>query len=356
MESKRIGAEFKRLLAGEKTDRPLVWLWGAVPSFAVKNVGYPAVAAYNDPEKSFDAQIKTITMYGEDGIPRMAVGGTVDLTWVFGGEIKWPLGEYDMAPIASQYPVSGEADLYKISIPDNIAEAGPLPLYLDFARLCQDHNLPIFPFITSPLEGVRSICGPDLLMRWMIKRPDIIHNLLRKVTNYSVKIVRLFANIFPPDNTLIYVAAPTASNQMISPRMFETFVLPYQKELHQETLSTGIGTIFCHICGDHNKNLSLWQEVPMGDPGIVSFGHEVSLDDAISHFGKDCVIAGNIDPALIISGKPGDIYQLCKQALAKGVNAPRGFILMPGCGVPYNVPSYNLFMLKQAVEERCENR
>jgi hypothetical protein len=51
---------------------------GAVPSFAVQNIGYPAVAAYNDPLKSFEAQIETITQFGEDGIPRMAVGGASD--------------------------------------------------------------------------------------------------------------------------------------------------------------------------------------------------------------------------------------------------------------------------------------
>ena len=73
--------------AGDKGD--------AVPSFAVETAGYPAVAAYNDPETCFSAQIEIIRKLGEHGIPRMAVGGASDLTWAFGGEIRWPDGAFD---------------------------------------------------------------------------------------------------------------------------------------------------------------------------------------------------------------------------------------------------------------------
>ena len=342
------GARFKHLLAGENVTRPLVWLYGAVPTFALQNMGYPAVAAYNDPEKSFWSQIKTAEMFGDDGIPRMAVGGASDVTWAFGGEIKWPTGEYDMAPVATRYPVTTEADVQGVRLPLDIANAGPLPKYLMLAQLQHAHNLPVFPFITSPIEGARSLCGPELLLRWMIKQPELAHRLLRLATDYSVAVVQLFAKRYTPSSILVYLAAPTASNQMLSPRFFQTFVLPYQLELHKEILATGIRHIYCHICGEQNKNLSLWRQIPMGDPGIVSFGHEVDLATAIEHFGAQCIIAGNIEPAVIHLGPPEEIYRLCRDALEKGHRAPRGFILMPGCGIPPGVPPYHLYLLTKA--------
>ncbi len=351
MASTQIGNRFRDLLSGKSTNRPLVWLWGAVPSFAVENAGYPAVAAYNDPQKAFDAQIETITRLGEDGIPRMAVGGASDVTWAFGGQIKWPEGEYAMAPIATSHPVNSEAEVETLSLPEDVATAGPLPLYLDFARRCHKNNLPVFPFVTSPIEGARSLCGPELLLRWMIKQPDLAHRLLRIATEYSVAVVRLFAATFPPEDMLTYLAAPTASNQMLSPKFFETFVLPYQKELHEEILHTGIRHIYCHICGEHNRNLPLWQQIPMGDPGVVSFGHEVSIETAVEFFGRDCIIAGNIEPAVIHMGEPNEIYRLCMDALTQGSRAPRGHILMPGCGISPGVPIENLLMLKKAARD-----
>ncbi|MBW2707261.1 MAG: hypothetical protein JRD84_13260, partial [Deltaproteobacteria bacterium] len=134
MDSESIGSKFRHLLAGKIKNRPLVWLWGAVPSFAVQNVGFPVAAAYNDPQKSFDAQIETIAQFGDDGIPRMAVGGASDVTWAFGGTIKWPVGEYAMAPTATHHPANSEAEAEALSMPDDAATAGPLPLYLVFAK------------------------------------------------------------------------------------------------------------------------------------------------------------------------------------------------------------------------------
>jgi uroporphyrinogen decarboxylase len=316
MDSTQIGSKFRQLLSGKIINHPLVWLWGAVPSFAVQNVGYSVAAAYNDPQKSFDAQIETIAQFGEDGIPRMAVGGALDVTWAFGGTLKWPVGEYAMAPIAPRHPVNSIAEVEALSLPDDAATAGPLPLYLDFARCCQKKGLPVFPFITSPNEGARSLCGPELLMRWMAKEPDLAHRLLRLATAYSVAVVHLFAATFRPEDMLTYLAAPTASNQMLSPRFFETFVLPYQKKLHEKILQAGIRHIYCHICGEQNKNLPLWHKIPMGNPGIVSFGHEVAIETAVKSFGRDCIIAGNIEPAVIHMGRPAEIYRLCMAALA----------------------------------------
>ncbi len=348
LEEGQIGENFKKLLAGKGPGRPLVWLYGAVPSFAVQNVGYDPVTAYNDPEKAFDAQVKTIAMYGTDGIPRMAVGGASDVTWAFGGKIRWPTGEFDMAPVALRHPVNSEQDAMSVKLPADISTAGPMPLYLAMARLQRDNGFPVFPFVTSPIEGARSICGPEFLMRWMLKKPELAHRMLRLATDYSVAVVRYFARAFPRSDQLIYVAAPTASNQMISPKLFETFVLPYQYELHTETLAAGIGHIYCHICGEQNKNLPLWQQIPMGDPGIVSFGHEVDLVDAVACFGDKCIVAGNVEPAVIHLGPAREVYRLSCEALEKGRKSPRGFILMPGCGIPPNVPPYHLYMLKKA--------
>jgi uroporphyrinogen decarboxylase len=232
--------------------------------------------------------------------------------------------------------------------PDDVSTAGPMPMYLAMANLQSDNNLPVFPFITSPIEGARSLCGPENLMRWMLKKPELAHHILRLATDYSVAVVRYFAASFPPEEQLIFVAAPTASNQMISPKLFETYVLPYQHELHSKTLETGIRHIVCHICGEQNLNLPLWKQIPMGNPGVVSFGHEVDLNAAVKLFGDSSIIAGNVSPALIHMGPADEVYRISWEALEKGRKAACGFILMPGCGIPWNVPAYHLHMFKKA--------
>ena len=89
----------------------------------------------------------------------------------------------------------------------------------------------------------------------------------------------------------------------------------------------------------------------MGNPGIVSFGHEVEIETAVKFFGRDCIIAGNIEPAVIHMGQPEEVYRLSMAALVQGSGSPRGYILMPGCGIPPGVPAENLLMLKKAAED-----
>ena len=320
----KIGYRIRLIMNGRKPDRPLVWFWGAVPAFAVKYAGYGADVAYNDPKKSFRAQIQAIEIYGTDNIPIIAVGGASDLTWVFGGKIRWPSGEYEMAPIVERYPIEKEIEVKDISLPEDIHSSGPIPLYKNFSDLQKQNGLPITIFITSPLEGARSLCNPEKLMRWIIKYPELSERLMRVACDYSVRVVRLWAKRYNPEDIMVYLTAPTSSNQMISPSQFKKFVFPFQKELHEKILDTGINTIFCHICGDHNLNLPYWAGIPMGENGIVSIGHEVDIRDAVEYFGRKSVIAGNIEPAIILSGNPEEVLQLCRIALEKGKNALRG--------------------------------
>ena len=145
---------------------------------------------------------------------------------------------------------------------------------------------------------------------------------------------------------------PTDANQVISPKQFEEFAFPYQKELHEKVFELGIKRFtHSHICGDQNLNLPFWAQVPMGTPGIVSFGHEVELTTAIRYFGDTCIIAGNVEPAVIQNGTPDQVYQLCRRCVEAAKYAPRGFILTTGCALPPMAPPYNVYMMKKAVSD-----
>ena len=89
----------------------------------------------------------------------------------------------------------------------------------------------------------------------------------------------------------------------------------------------------------------------MGNPGIISIGKEVDISTAIEYFGDTCIIAGNIEPAILQAGTPEEIYELSRQAIEKGKSAPRGYALMQGCEVPINTPPYNLYTMRRAIDD-----
>jgi hypothetical protein len=102
--------------------------------------------------------------------------------------------------------------------------------------------------------------------------------------------------VFGLENILCMDAATTESNQVISPKVFEAFALPYAVELRQKTLAMAARMFTKHVCGDQ-------------------------------------------------------IYELCKQAILKGKDSPRGYILMSGCELAPDTPPYNLYVMKKAVED-----
>ena len=105
-----------------------------------------------------------------------------------------------------------------------------------------------------------------------------------------------------------------------------------------------------HICGEHNENLPYWAQIPMGDPGIVSFGHEVDLEKAAEYFPND-IIYGNLEPAIIQSGTPEQVYEAAKVVIEKGKKAPGGFILAPGCEMPPRAAPENVMAMTRAVND-----
>jgi uroporphyrinogen decarboxylase len=333
------------LLNGRPVDR--IGYFSFILGFCARNAGYPVASVYNDPEKSFQVQTWTREQYGYDSDPFFGYASYGGLE--FGGEIKLPDGDYEQAPSHKRFAVVTEEDVTRLLLPE-VKTAGMLPSAMQFSQIQVKNGL--FPSVVvgGPFTIAGNICSVERLCRWLIKKPDLGHRLLRLATDHVIDVVRDWIAAFGVSRVSLQIWEPLASNQIISPKQFEKFVLPYQLELHQKILDMGIRYILCHICGDQNLNLPYWAQVPMGN-GIISIGKEVDITKAIEYFGDTCIIAGNIEPSMLQTGTSREIYELCRQAIEKGKRSPRGFILMQGCEVPVNTPPYNLYTLRKAVDD-----
>ena len=147
------------------------------------------------------------------------------------------------------------------------------------------------------------------------------------------------------------MSSPCESNQVISPRLFEKFALPFHMEYHEKLKGLGVNRFFFHVCGEQNMNLPLLAEAcSWAHPSILSFGHEVDLEKAAELFPED-IIFGNIEPSIIQMGSPQEVYELAKAAIGKGKQAPGGFVLSAGCELPVFSPPVNVFAITKAVDD-----
>jgi len=222
---------------------------------------------------------------------------------------------------------------------------------MQFSKMQQQFGMPITFPCGGPITCAGHIVEVSTLCRWMVKKPELVHRLARLATDHILQVAQYWVDTFGPERIIARDILPIEANQIISPGQFEEFVFPYLKEVHQKVLAMGVKHFITHICGEQNLNLPYLAQVPMGDPGIVSFGHEVGLTTAIKYFGDKCVIAGNVNPTVIQTGTARQVYELTKQCIEEAKYAPRGYILTAGCDVSPLTPPYNIYVMVKAIND-----
>ena len=335
------------LFSYQRPDR--VPLGAMSTGFSTKNAGYTVADAYDNPEKSFEAMLWTTEQYGWDPVPQYS-GHTVLGAWDFGGKIRLPESEYEGALVVTEYPVKCESDVEKLALPDP-KTAGRIPKAFRFSQLQREHDLPAFFFSRSPFTMAANICGIELFLRWLMKKPELSKRLLDLALTHIINVLDYWLEEFGVDNVFVWMSSPSESNQLISPKMMEKFALPYHVKYQEVLKERGIRRFGFHICGDQNLNLPILAEESLWDhPSVLSFGHEVDIEKAAKYFPED-IIFGNIEPAVIQMGAPGEVYELCREAISKGKKCPGGFILGPGCGLPVSAPPVKVYAMTKAVND-----
>ena len=338
----------ERLMKGNPLDR-VPFSIGAF-AFNCINVGYSIYDWYADMQKAFESAKWTTEQYGAMWMP---MGGYPAVgPWEFGGKIKWPKKEYDQCPYVEPVVANEEmAWALRLPEPEMLKDTGYIPRFCEFARIAASHGLPYSLAMYCPWTTAGNIVGIERLCRWAIKKPDLAHYLLELATDFLVLVHQLIIEAAGVQGCFVSNSTASASNQLISPKHFKEFVLPYLIDYHTKLIKMGVPGIFLHICGQQNTNYEFYPKVPLTPISIISVSHEVDLEKASATF-PDHIIMGNVEPALLQLGRPKDIYAACCKAIAKGKKHKRGFILSPGCELPPQTPPYNIWVMAKAVNDQ----
>ena len=334
------------LLRGEPVDRvPFIpFIFGHTAWVC----GQPIAKTFDDAALSFRCHMLAREMYGYDGGPLYAYA--LAGAWEMGGEIEFPYKKYMSAPIVTKRPVQNEDDVYKLQVPEDVSRAGAIPIYLEFARRQAEAGMPITVHVGSPSCFADAVMGTDLLMLWMIKKPHLVHMVMDKVSDFTIKVAELWVREFGPERIMAFHGCGMDSNQLVSPRQFAEYSMKYHIKINQRLIELGITMNFTHICGEENRNLPYWQQVPFGKRALLSFGHEVPLQKAMEMF-PDHIIAGNVNTTVMQEGTPEEVLALSRECVEIGKQHQAGFALMSSCDVPVYTPPVNLYQMVKACRE-----
>ena len=324
------------LVLGEPLDR-VPCLQFMLGHAAVVN-GKPIAKVYDDAAASLACQLSAKELYGHDGLilHGWANAGGAE----FGGVVEYPYRKYTGAPMMKANPVQTEDDAWNLRVPDDITTVGTIPIALEFSRLEAEAGLPVTLQVGSPLTWAGSICGEERLAVWMIKKPDLVHSVLRVVTDFILAKAAYWVREFGAERLFAFDLC-IETNKLYSPKQFATFGFPYLNEVHDHLTAAGVGIVMSHICGEQNKNLPLWSQLSYGRRGLISVGKEVSLEVAREAF-PTCVVMGNVDPVAVQEATPEQMLALCRDCIEQGKDHPGGYALMTGCEVPPQAPPVNV--------------
>ena len=220
-------------------------------------------------------------------------------------------------------------------LPEFTKDKGRLPMFFEATKKLVEKigdEKAVFALCCGPFTLALHLRGSAFIMD-MMKKPDEAH----KVLKYCAEFTRRMGEWYMETGAHVVAVVDPMTSQ-IAPKHFEAFVSPYVKPVIDEVRGKGgIVTLFC--CGNATKNIELMMK---SKPDAIAFDEQVDLQ-----FVKDLAdryqvsFEGNIPlTTTLLFGSPRECVADVKKRIEIG--GRRGYILSPGCDLPYDTPFYNL--------------
>lgn len=226
-------------------------------------------------------------------------------------------------------------DVSIADLPEFTKDKGRIPVCLEATKKIVDaigDETAVLALICGPFTLAMHLAGSSFLTG-MIENPSKARELLDYCADIAVKMSGWYLEL---GVDAIAVVDPMTSQ--ISPRHFKRFVTPCMEPIISAIHGQkGLVTLFC--CGNATKNIELMMQCK---PDGIAFDEQVSLDMAyeLSKKYKVCVEGNMALTTTLLFGSPAECVVEAKGCISTDRN--RGYILSPGCDLPFDTPFYNL--------------
>ncbi|MGI6028160.1 MAG: MtaA/CmuA family methyltransferase [Candidatus Heteroscillospira sp.] len=254
---------------------------------------------------------------------------------ILGARVEY--GNIDTFPQIA--PSRTVTDASKLEIPNDLEDAGRIPVVLEAIRI-QKKNYPDIPIVChtmGPFATASLIFGFGKLLEWMVLDDENYPAIMEKLTDFSQRYSRL---IEKAGADIIQFGEAASSCEVIGSETYEYKVAPYHSLLPG---ALGIPSVL-HICGDITPCMHC---LPGTGMDAISYDWKVSNKYAKSLLEGKVKTIGNIDPlGVLLNGTPDTVRSAVFAAMEEGVD-----VLAPGCCLPPRMPAENIKALVDAHRE-----
>lgn len=271
---------------------------------------------------------KARELYRPDGLPIM-----FDLQMeaeVLGCELRWA---DETPPAVASHPLEQGAQLQDLPAFDVANGRFPLVLdALDQVKKEMDDEIALYGLICGPFTLALHLMGNNLFLH-MFDNPDYV----KAVIGFCSVVAQKAATAYIEHGVdVVGVVDPMTSQ--ISPAHFTGFVTPYVNQVFDHIREQGcLSSLF--VCGDASRNLEVMARARCDN---ISIDENIPLEHI-----RDMTRSGNKSfggnlklTSVLLLATPDDARLDAIRCIDIGGGC--GFVLAPGCDLPYNVPPENL--------------
>jgi MtaA/CmuA family methyltransferase len=313
-------------IRGEPCDRPAVT--PIFMSWAANFIGRTYRDYYLDADVLAESQLAVARAFGLDQVS--AISDPWREASAYGMEFDYP--EHGVGRPHAML-IQSPADISRIRPFDIENAERPRQRIESVRKMAQavGRTHSVLGWVEGPLALYADLRGVESMFLDLIDTPDVYVQAAGTIIDNQIRFAR--AQVAAGAD-MIGVGDAVAS--LVSPKMYEQFVLPFEKRLFDAIHEAG-AAVKLHICGDISNSIGL---IAQTGCDIVDLDWMVPLEASRQIVSPNVTLCGNFDPtAILLQGTPGDVAQAARECLASG---GQRFILQPGCEVPPGTPERNI--------------
>ena len=189
-------------------------------------------------------------------------------------------------------------------------------------------------WVEGPCAEGADLRGINRLMLDFHDAPEFVNELFSFVIANALECARAQLAVGAD-----YIGVGDAAASLVGPRIYETFVWPYEKKLVDGIHAAG-GRVRLHICGSIRRVL---ERVAKLGCEMVDIDYPVPMLEARARMGPAQVVAGNLDPVgAVRNGTPESITAALGECWRAA--GPK-YIVGAGCEIVRDTPDENILAM-----------
>jgi MtaA/CmuA family methyltransferase len=202
----------------------------------------------------------------------------------------------------------------------------------------ENPEVPVLGNLTGPMSTAASIVDPITILKELRKDPDNAHRVIDYVSDFLIAYAR---RMVEHGATAISIADPTATGEILGPKMFAEYAVRYLNKIIQAIHGLEVPVIL-HICGNLGSVKHLISGV---GANAISTDALVNLKRLKEEY-PGLVTMGNISTYLLEWGNEEKVAEQTARLIRDGVD-----IIAPACGLSTATSLRNITALTAAVKE-----